>query len=345
MKATLRILCSWLAPALLLVASACQAKGTPVAILATPNLPPAAPPAPPATAIPPTAEFLGTIPVGLPAERADQAGDIDSSPNAYKKVVSGGDVFVRGLYERPFNANTMDKYFPYLDIVETQGFKDDTWGYATVRLANNDANGGLPGQYAVELDLDKDGRGEWLIRATNVSATDWTTKGVQAWNDADGEVGGSKIMSPDGRTPSGNGYEELAFDEGKTDLVDGAWARINPDDPKMVEIAFKLTMMGNPASYAMGSWAGTNIDPAVFDHNDAMTHIQAGSPLASYTVYPLKALSEIDNTCRLAIGFAPTGKEFGLCATAREREGESSAGCVPPPQAPTGAFVPNTCGP
>ena len=337
MQAKLRIWCSWLAPAVLLAASACQGKSTPVAIVSVPSLMPR----PADTA---TAPFLGAIPVGLPATRADQAGDVDSSPNAYKKVVSGGDVFVRGLYERPFNANTMDKYFPYLDIVETQGFKDDIWGYATIRLANTDASGGLPGEYAVEVDTDKDGRGEWLIRATNLSGTNWTTKGVRASEDSNGDVGGDKIMAPDGHKSTGNGYETLVFDEGKGDLVDGAWARINPDDPKTLEIAFKLTMLGNPPFYAMGSWAGTDINPVMFDHNDSMTHIEAGSPNPGDAIYPIKQMAEIDNTCRLAIAFAPTGKEFGLCATAKEREGEA-AGCVPPPCPAGVAACPNPCKP
>ncbi len=223
-------------------------------------------------------------PVSLPVQRLDQASDVNSSENATKKQVSGGDVFVEGLYERPFNANTMDKYFPYVDIVNTQGFKDNTWGFATITLAGDDSNGHLPAQYAVELDLNKDGRGDWLIRAADPASTSWTTQGVQAC-------------------------------QGKGSLTDGAWVRIAPNDPKSVQIAFKLSMLGNPKSYAMGSWAGTNIDPSTFDVNDHMTHIQAGSPNPGDGVYPIKALAEIDNTCRLAIGFVPTGREPGLCKT------------------------------
>lgn len=340
MNARLRILCSWLVPAILLAASACNMQTTPAAIVATPNLPP------PATAIPPTAKFLGAIPVGLPAERADQAGDVDSSPNAYKKVVSGGDEFVNGLYERPFNANTMDKYFPYLDIVETQGFKDDTWGYATITLANNDANGGLPGQYAIELDLNKDGRGDWLIRASNLEGTEWTTQGVQAWKDPDGDIGSSIPMVADTKPHGGDGYETLVFDQGKGDLVDGAWARINPDDPKTVEIAFKLSMVGNASSYAMGAWAGTNIDPALFDYNDHMTHIQAGSPNPGDMIYPIKQMAEIDNTCRLAIGFTPSTNIPGLCETVQKRQAEGGSTCVPhscPAATLANNCVPVTC--
>jgi hypothetical protein len=70
-----------------------------------------------------------------------------------------------------------------------------------------------------------------------------------------------------------------------------------------------------------------------------MTHAQAGSPLADYTVYPLKAMAEIDNTCRLAVGFDPTGLEPGLCLTAERerRENESPGVSCYCQQSPTGA--------
>jgi hypothetical protein len=340
MNKILRIRFSWIVVPLLLSALACSfpqltAQAVPPPTLAIP--PSVAPPAD--TATPP---FQGAIPVGLPAKRADQAGDVDSSANAYRKMVSGGDVFVHNLYERPFNANTMDKYFPYLDIVDTQGFKDDTWGYATITLENADANGKLPGQYAVELDLDKNGRGDWLIRVANPSSTEWSTERVRAWKDSDGDIGGVAIMAADTIPRGGNGYETLVFDQGKGTLTDGAWARIKSDDPKTVEIAFKLSMLGNPSSYAMGAWAGTTIDPALFDYDDHMTHAQAGSPIPGYVVYPLKAMAEIDNTCRLAIGFVPNGKEPGLCVTV-QRLGEASPPCIPKPCSLFAAMCPATC--
>ncbi len=124
-------------------------------------------------------------------------------------------------------------------------------------------------------------------------------------------------MVADNNPGSGNGYETLVFDQGKGSLMDGAWVRIDPKDPNTVQIAFKLSMLGNPASYAMGSWAGANIDPSQFDYNDHMTHIQAGDPNAGYGVYPIKALAEIDNTCRLAIGFVPDPSKPvpGVCKT------------------------------
>jgi hypothetical protein len=270
----------------------------------------------PATSVEPSPTPQGVSPVDLPSQRLDETNDANSSSMATAKSVSSGDAFVQGLFERPFNASTMDTYFPYMDIVNISGFKDDIWGYAAITLAGADKVGHLSAQYAVELDLNKDGRGDWLIRASNPSSTTWSTHGVQAWKDPDGDVGGTIPMVADNKPSGGDGYETLVFDQGKGSLSDGAWVRIAPNDPKTVQIAFKLSMIGSPTSYAMGGWAGANIDPSQFDYNDQMTHAQAGDPNPGYPIYyPIKALAETDNTCRIAIGFNPTGKEPGLCKT------------------------------
>jgi hypothetical protein len=297
----------WALVMLFLTIVACTATGQPTAV---PSLAPTTSGS--STTSSPAAQ--GVSPADLPSQRLDQAGDPDSSSLATAKNVTSGDNFVQGLYERPFNANAMDTYFPYMDIVSIQGFKDDTWGYLEITVAGTDKSGKLPAQYAAELDLNKQGRGEYLIRASNPSSTTWTTQGVQAWKDTDSDVGGVVPMVADAKPDGGDGYETLVFDQGKGSLTDGAWVRISPNDPKTVQIAFKLSMIGNPSSYAMGAWAGANIDPSMFDYNDHLTHAQAGDPNQGYPqVYPIKALAEIDNTCRLAIGFVPTSSVPGLC--------------------------------
>jgi hypothetical protein len=223
----------------------------------------------------------------------------------------------------------MDTYFPYLDIVDTQGFKDETWGYATISTSGTDANGHLPGKYGVELDLNKDGRGEWLILVPNPASTEWTTQGVQARNDANGDVGGGIAVTADETEPD-DGYEKLVFDQARGDTTGDAWVRISADDPRTIALAFSLSMIGDPDFFAMGAWAGAeSLDPSLFDFNDHMTHMEAGSPLPDLYVYPLKKLAEIDNTCRMAIGFVPTGKEPGLCETIIQQE-PAVAGCTPP---------------
>jgi hypothetical protein len=164
-----------------------------------------------------------------------------------------------------------------------------------------------------------------LIKVTAPASTTWSTQGAQAWKDTNGDVGGViPLVSDKG---GGDGYETLVFDQGKGTTPGGVWARISPNDPKTVELAFKLSMLGDPASYAMGAWAGANLDPAMYDYNDHMTHIQAGSPNRGDGIYPIKALAEIDNTCRLAINFVPNGKEPGLCNTTVPQG--PAPGCTP----------------
>ena len=338
MKITSRARILWMMSLLVAAALACNGVATPPAA-STPTVGNPNPQPLPPTSVSPQVD-AALAPGDLPAKRADQGGDVNSSPDATHKTVPGGDVFVNGLYERPFNANTMDKYFPYLDIVNFQGYKDDTWGYGAITLVDTDANGKLPAKYGVELDLNKDGRGDWLILASSPSSTTWTTQGVQAWKDTDGDVGGAKPMITDTQSPKGDGYETLAFDQGKGSNADGAWVRIASDDKKTIELAFKLSMLGSPASFSMGAWAGTDaLNPAMFDFNDHMTHADAGSPLVSYTVYPLKALAEIDNTCRLAIGFAAVGNEPGLCSTLQRKPAEGAAPTNAPQQPPPPGIV------
>lgn len=309
----------------------CQMQTTPAA---NPPTAPAATTAdsptdvPAATAVPP--------PQTLPSSRLDAGGDVNSSKDATNKTVPGGDVFIHDLYERPFNANTMDTYFPYLDIVGVQAFKDDTWGYATITMAGKDSNGALSGQYAVELDLNRDGRGDWLIKASTVSSSQWTTAGVQAFQDANHDVGGTAPLTADPHVSKGDGYETLVFDQGKSGPADSAWVRIDPNDPTTVDLAFKLSMLGNPSAYTLGAWAGTDLNPSLFDYNDHMTHAQAGSPNWGDTIYPLKDMAQIDNTCRLAIGFVGTAADSALCSvlvrTAPEKPGAPPV--IPPPPPP-----------
>lgn len=64
-------------------------------------------------------------------------------------------------------------------------------------------------------------------------------------------------------------------------------------------------------------WTGHgNLDPAIFDFSDHFTHEQAGAADPGFpNFYPIKSVFELDNSCRMAVGFNPTGNEPGLCAT------------------------------
>ena len=255
-----------------------------------------------------------TIPTNLPENRSSHAGDHDSSTTATIKQAAGGDRFTFGKFERPFNANTMDVYYPNLDIVDTFVFQDDTWIYGTLQMKGPDANGIFPNRYALEIDLDLDGKGDWLIIASNLTSTEWTVEGVQVYQDANKDVGNISPMYTD-ENVAGDGFETLVFDQGKGNDPDTAWVRISPTSPNTVEISIKLSVLGNPRKYLINMWSGNSLlDPALFDINDHFSHEQAGAADSGLEIfYPIKAVADIDNSCRMAVGFELTGLEPGLC--------------------------------
>ncbi|MGD0750510.1 MAG: hypothetical protein ABSA23_03770 [Anaerolineales bacterium] len=217
------------------------------------------------------------------------------------------------LYERPFTSTSMD-YLPDLDILGARLMRDTTWVYINISLEGQNSAGGLLGDYGAELDLNLDGRGDMLLMAKKPGSA-WSTDGVRAWTDPNNDVGGARPILSD--PPSNtDGYETIVFDSGVGSDPDAAWARISPTDPNSVQIAFKNTLIKNAATFMWGAWAmdDSMLHPEWFDYNDHFTLAQAGSPLIEDTQnYPLKALAEIDNTCRWVVGFTPTGNEPGIC--------------------------------
>jgi hypothetical protein len=254
------------------------------------------------------------IPASLPAERSSHAGDFDSSTTAGQKAAAGGDRFTFGRFERPFNANSMDVYFSQLDIVDTYVFQDDTWIYGSITMKGLDSLASTTAKYALELDLNTDGKGDWLIVAAKPSSSEWQVEGVQIFEDANHDVGSEAAMYTD-KNASGDGFENKVFDQGNGSDPDGAWARISPQDPNVVEISVKRSVLGNSERYLINMWAGTSLlDPALFDINDHFSHEQAGAADRGLEIfYPIKSVYEIDNSCRMAVGFEPTGQEPGLC--------------------------------
>ncbi len=295
----------------------------------------AAQPPPPSTTEPPTASIeQPTTAVGQEASPTAPAASVQhnsvpgelpgkerflgdqstvSSSSTVRALV--GDRFTLGQFERPYNANTMDTYFPFLDIVSANFYQDPSWVYVVVTLVGRDANNAFPAKYAMEADLNLDGRGDLLVMVNNPSSTDWSTDGVQVFRDGNGDIGGVSVINADS-AGKGDGYETVVFDQGKGDDPDAAWARLSSSSPNDVELALKTTLLDGRSKYLAGVWAGTDaLDPALFDFNDHFTHEQAGEAnpdIANF--YPIKALAELDNTCRQAIGLVPNGNEPALCA-------------------------------
>jgi len=254
------------------------------------------------------------VPGSLPPSESKTWGDQSTISSVNQARALGGDRFTLGRFERPYNANTMDVYFPQLDIDRVALYPDDpTWVYVIIAMAGSDANKSLTGQYAIQLDLDRNGHGDILVLVENPAATSWSTQGVRVYEDTNGDVGGKKIIVSDSAGASGNGFETVLFDQGTGKDPNLAWVR-NTGDSASFEIAFKQSLLDGNKAYTAEVWAGTHLDPALFDYNDHFTHEQAGAADSTITnFYPIKELSEMDNTCRQAIGFNSKGTEAGIC--------------------------------
>lgn len=271
--------------------------------------------APTATEVQPTPIEHTSIPGEFPEQPSGAVGDQDSSVTAEDHRAPGGDRFTFTRFERPFNSQTMDEYYPYIDIQEGFIFEDAAWIYASLKLKSDEASRELKGRYAVEIDFNLDGGGDWLILVSNPVSTEWTTDAVQAWFDTNDDVGGEIPTTTDGSPVAEDGYETLEFDAGVGNDPDLAWARVSPDDPNTVHFAMKKDILQGNKSFLAGFWAGNeDLDPGLFEYSDNFTHDQAGASLTELEYfYPIKELSALDNTCRMAVGFQPTGNEPGIC--------------------------------
>jgi hypothetical protein len=239
--------------------------------------------------------------------------DTDSSRTANEKRAPGGDNIPKNIFERPFTATDMT-FRPDLDINKAEISSDSSFIYITLYLNGiNPQTSGLQGMYGVELDTDLDGRGNYLILASNPSGTEWKMENVTAYKDSGKKVGGARPMAAD--APSGYvGYDQTIFSLQNLSDPDAAWGRVSPKGGAIVELAFKRSLVGGANQFLWGVWADDGVkDVAKFDYNDHFTANEAGSPYQDAN-YPLKALALVDNTCREVYNFTPTADIPGLCA-------------------------------
>ncbi len=224
------------------------------------------------------------------------------------------DDFNDGRFERPFSAQAMD-YKAYLDLNRAEIAANGLWLYVTLFLEGSPTSplDAEPASYGVEIDLDLDGRGDWMIVAAAPPGTDWTTDGVRVYQDTNNDVGAQTPVRSDPPAGGGDSYETLVFDQGVGPDPDAAWIRLPPGKPNQIQIAFKPGLIGGDSEFLWGGWAFTDPQPSWLDYQDHFTLEQAGSPLIESSDYPIKELALIDSTCRWGYDFNPVGHEPGVC--------------------------------
>ncbi len=262
-----------------------------------------------------TAEVIvhKTIPTEGITDRST-AHDNDSALSFEKKVVRVGDEFFRNRFERPFTANEME-YLPELDIVNFSITSDDTFFYIKISLVGlNAETQTLNGSYGVEIDRNADGRAEILLAAQPPYSNEFTAENVAVYLDVNSDVGGSKVNRPDDFP--GDGFETVIFDLNKgvypENDPDLAWVRLTNDGSlPAIEIAYKKWIFSDGREKFMWSVDSSSspLNPSLLYYQDSYTAEEAGSANNADPNYPIKAVAEMDNTCRVPLGFQATGSE------------------------------------
>jgi len=225
---------------------------------------------------------------------------------------STADSFTRNIFERPYTSTDM-VYVDYLDIGRVISLAaSGEWIFVSIPLAgappaDSDA------QYAVELDVNTDGRGDWLLLAPAPPSSAWTQDGLLVLIDSNGDVGGVTPSYPDTGQDT-DGFDALIFNQGDGLDRDAAWVRRDPDNSAVIQFAFKHGLIAYDRRFLWRVIAsGEEIDPSSLETNDQYTLEEAGSPLSTSPYYPILALAEIDSSCRWSYGFTPLGSEPGIC--------------------------------
>ncbi len=241
----------------------------------------------------------------------DLVNDVVSVDSAAEKRAPYGDSYKINLFERPFLQDMT--YVPDLDIESYNLSKDEKFYYVSIKLVGANPNNSIGINYGVELDLDADGYGDYIVIAHPPYSVDWSADNVQVVQDTNHDTGGLSAENSDAPLP-GDGYDTVIFDGGRgpKDDPDLAWVRINAGRNATVQFAFKLALAEN--RFMVGVLADAGLKSIQdLDYVDRFTKAEAGSPIGGDKDYPLKNLFAVDNVCREPIGFIGNGEEPQRC--------------------------------
>ncbi len=185
----------------------------------------------------PEPEIVHEMIPGEPGEKNNTYVTDFNSIDFAEEEFTYGDQYLINRYERPFTVE-MEEYHGYLDIILANMKVNPPWIYIDVYFADI-----LPdvvnAKYAIEFDVDEDGRGDYLVQAALPAPGEWTTAGVNIFEDQDNDVGGSLPHFPDIDDIASTGYELILFESGLGDDPDQAWIRRNPEENTSLQFAIK----------------------------------------------------------------------------------------------------------
>jgi hypothetical protein len=259
-----------------------------------------------------TVAFTGSPPGNPPKTTASWLTDAKTPANAKNAYAIAGDDFAHNQFERPFTKDLV--YRPDLDIQSATLTLDSQWLYVTIVLDGTDTGKDtLDACYGVELDVNLDGRGEFVVWTRPTFTTTWSRENITIYGSSKGTVGGTHPLLSDAPW-KGDTYDQILFDGQKPSDVNAAWVRVSPEDPKSMQIAFNPEIIQKPSRFLWNAWSDDGIkDPTQFDYNDIYTKKDAGSPYKWDPDYPPKSIWAVDNTCRAPYGFNPVGNVPGAC--------------------------------
>ena len=273
------------------------------------------------------------------------------------------------------------EYFEYLDIVSARAGFDDQYLYIAIDMFGLDKSTtdgvdtevGLVERYGFRISNDPDGRNGLLLITDNPLdklGTTFGQEGTFGYQDTDGDVGGRGLINgvgPSGRSvtktdnpfeesgPNGSmtGYDSVVISDGISE-IDGTsvlWARIDPNDETIVELAFDYSAfsftqadLGILPYLEFEAIKGGAKDPQNYLWNDKYTQSEAGSPypgaiygLSEFGTQGLGNIYELDTLSGGAVVPEPasviltlTGLAWlGGAARARRRRAARCAGKAP----------------
>jgi hypothetical protein len=252
---------------------------------------------------------LSDIQPGEPQGISQVIHDQTCANTASSKRAAGGDEYSDGRFERPFDRDM--NYLPALDIARGMLVRSENgWNYFTIILEAPPAS--PPAVYGIELDLNIDGRGDYLIQISAPLTDEWAESGIKMWWDSDGDVGGQVINRSDPRGNKGSGFESLKIDAAAGKNAGQIWSRLI-DSGLQIAIADKW-VGGKDGKFTWKPYTdGNPFSPSQYDLNDYYLLAEAGTPLIGERDYPLKVVHSMDNTCRGLSGLTPSGAEQGVC--------------------------------